>query len=150
MLRDDMSLVDLATFSRCRVRSSNGLTYPYDWGFVPSTRGADGDPIDAMILWDQTSFPGLVLECRLVGVLAVEQNSRRHPSTRERNDRVLAVPVAAPRCDALRDVNDVPDRGRKELESFFVASTAFEDKDLRMLGWSGATAAADIVKRSRS
>jgi len=52
----------------------NGLTYPYDWGFVPSTRGPDGDPVDVMLLWDQSSFPGLVLACRVIGALATVQN----------------------------------------------------------------------------
>ena len=52
-----------------------GLAYPYDWGFVPSTRMPDGDPLDAMVVWDRPSFPGVVLACRALGVLAVEQNS---------------------------------------------------------------------------
>jgi inorganic pyrophosphatase len=49
-----------------------GTVYPYDWGFVPSTRAGDGDPIDAMVLWDGTSFPGLVLPTRLIGLLRVD------------------------------------------------------------------------------
>ena len=126
----------------------NGLTYPYDWGFVPSTLGEDGDPIDAMILWDQRAFPGLVLGCRLVGMLAVDQKSKGRPGTRERNDRVMAVPVTAPRCGGIRDVNDVPQRLREELEAFFLATTALEDKDLRLLGWFDAAAATDLIKRS--
>src|SRR5688572_6149692 len=75
-----------------------GVTYPFDWGFVPSTRGADGDPLDAMLLWDVPSYPGVVVPCRLVGVLRVEQNRTNHdPLERIRNDRVMAVPVAARR-----------------------------------------------------
>src|SRR5690349_19179248 len=66
-----------------------GLTFPYDWGFVPSTRGADGDPLDAMVVWEETSFPGVVLACRLVAVVRVEQNSQRDSGKRERNDRVI-------------------------------------------------------------
>jgi inorganic pyrophosphatase len=125
-----------------------GLTYPYDWGFVPSTRGPDGDPIDAMVLWDEQSFPGLVLACRLVGALAAEQNSKHHSGTRERNDRLLAVPVVAPRFETIRDVGDVSRRLREELEVFFMASTAFEGKELKLLGWSDASAAMEIVKQS--
>jgi inorganic pyrophosphatase len=40
-----------------------GLTFPFDWGFVPSTRGPDGDPVDAFVMWDVASFPAIVLEC---------------------------------------------------------------------------------------
>src|SRR5262249_52942694 len=60
--------LDVMTLSR---PLTAGLTYPYDWGFVPSTRGADGDPIDAIVIWDATSYPGVVLQCRPVGILHV-------------------------------------------------------------------------------
>ena len=122
----------------------NGLTFPYDWGFVPGTRGPDGDPLDAMVLWDQSSFPGLVLSCRVIGALAVEQNSKRRPGQRERNDRVFAVPNAAPRASDLQDVGSLPSRLKAELERFFLASTGFEHKDLKFLGWPSAHEAQQI------
>ena len=125
-----------------------GLAYPFDWGFVPSTRAADGDPLDAMILWDRTTFPGVVIPCRLIGVLAVEQNSKQNPGTRERNDRVVGVPLNAPRYHALKEVRDVESRLREELEAFFTGSVAFEGKDLKLLQWAGASAAYDLVKAS--
>src|SRR5262245_19043735 len=80
-----------------------GITYPHDWGFVPSTRGPDGDPVDAMVLWDNTSFPGLVLTCRPIGVLRVEQTNTSSRA-RERNDRLAVLPVKAPRWDAIQSV----------------------------------------------
>jgi inorganic pyrophosphatase len=50
-----------------------GLSYPYDWGFVPSTRGEDGDPIDVLVLHDAATSPGLVMKCKIIGVLEVVQ-----------------------------------------------------------------------------
>ena len=48
-----------------------GVTFPFDWGFVPSTEASDGDPLDALLLWDVPSFPGVVVPCRAIGVLQV-------------------------------------------------------------------------------
>jgi len=52
-----------------------GLTYPYDWGFIPSTKAQDGDPLDVLVIHDAQTYPGVVLRCRPVGILEVEQTS---------------------------------------------------------------------------
>src|SRR4029450_13140482 len=94
----------------------------------PSTRAADGDPVDAMILSDAATHPGGVVCCRPLGVLQVEQNAKT--GGRERNDRIVAEPVAA-----RRPTSALTDRVRRELEAFFVAATTCEGKELRLLGW---------------
>ena len=65
-----------------------GLSYPYDWGFIPSTKANDGDPLDVLIIHDAQTFPGVVLRCRPVGILEVEQQAGQEG----KNDRVFAVP----------------------------------------------------------
>lgn len=127
-----------------------GIVYPHDWGFVPGTAAADGDPLDAIVVWDGTSYPGVVLGCRLLGVLEVEQNNRKDPRKRERNDRLIAVPINAPRPAGLGSVDDLPERVRKELEAFFAASTVFEHKDLAFLGWRDPITAYELVRASQS
>jgi inorganic pyrophosphatase len=123
-----------------------GIVYPYDWGFIPSTRAADGDPLDVMVLWDGTSFPDVVLPSRLIGLLRVEQTSKES-GRRERNDRLFALPVTAPRSAPIRTIFDLPERIRLELEQFFLNVVAFEGKDLRLLGFEG-DAEADRLLRS--
>jgi inorganic pyrophosphatase len=125
-----------------------GLVYPYDWGFVPSTRASDGDPLDAIVVWDRQSFPGVVLPCRLLGVLEVEQNNKERPEHRERNDRLIAVPVESPNHHELASVDDLPRRMKEEIEEFFRASTAFENKDLKFGGWRDPVTAYEIVRIS--
>lgn len=120
-----------------------GLTYPFDWGFVPSTRAPDGDPLDAMVLWEHPGYPGLVLPCRAVGVLEVEQNGKK--GGRERNDRLIAVPLASPRQAALQDVSELSRREREELEAFFRAAVRFEHKALTLLGWAGPKEAGRLL-----
>jgi len=124
-----------------------GLSYPHDWGFVPSTRASDGDPLDALIAWDGMSYPGVVIPCRPIGVLEIEQTN---PLTRarERNDRVVTLPLKAPRVDDVRTVFDFSDRWRAELEKFFLAAVAFEGKDLKVLGWNGPSEANELIKKS--
>ncbi len=124
-----------------------GLSYPFDWGFIPGTRASDGDPLDAMVLWDSASFPGVVIPCRALGVVKVDQRKQRGKG-RERNDRVVAMPAKSPRGDHLRTVRDLPGRVRRELEEFFAQATTFEGKDIRILGWEGPRAAIRLIRQS--
>ncbi|HEY7169941.1 MAG TPA: inorganic diphosphatase [Vicinamibacterales bacterium] len=124
-----------------------GFTYPCDWGFVPGTRAADGDPVDAFVWWNESSFPGAVIAARMVAVLRVEQKNRQS-NARERNDRLLTVPEGIPAYAHIKNLDDVPQRHRDELAHFFSAVVAFEGKELRLLGWGDAGEAADLVRRS--
>ena len=121
--------------------------YPFDWGFIPSTEAADGDPLDALVYWDQTTYPGVVLPCRALGVLKVEQKKSRGRG-RERNDRLLVVPTISPRAENLQGHQDLSRREREELAHFFSAAVVFADKDLRLLGWEGAEAAERMVEQA--
>jgi inorganic pyrophosphatase len=92
-----------------------GLTYPHDWGFVPSTRADDGDPIDIMVVHDAATFPGIVLTCRVIGILKIEQKSK---GKTERNDRLFAVPRDSHSEQALKNVRDLSQPIQQELEKF--------------------------------
>jgi inorganic pyrophosphatase len=121
-----------------------GFAYPYDWGFVPSTKAPDGDPLDALVYWDVPSFPGVVVVCRALGVLRLEQDSKQ--GGRVRNDRVLAVPIGHPRASALRNVQDLAPRVREEIAHFFTSSIYFEPKNPAVLGWEGPDAAQRLIE----
>src|SRR6476660_7414172 len=92
-----------------------GLSYPYDWGFIPSTKAEDGDPLDVLVIHDAQTYPGVVLRCRPVGVLGVEQKNK---GKKERNDRVFAVPDRSPLETDLKDIRHLPARALEELEKF--------------------------------
>jgi inorganic pyrophosphatase len=86
----------------------------------------------------------VVLTCRPVGVLEVEQKSG---GKTERNDRAFAVPDRAPLETDLEDVRDLPSRAREELEEFFRATNALENKVLNFLGWRGPKHAINTIRR---
>jgi inorganic pyrophosphatase len=121
-----------------------GLTYPYDWGFIPSSRAEDGDPLDVLIIHDAGTYPGLLLRCKPIGVLEVLQTSK---GKEERNDRIFAVPDRSPFEGDLQDVRRLPKRAIEEFEKFFVATDALEDKKLKFLGWRGPTRAIKTIQR---
>ena len=123
----------------------SGLCYPYDWGFIPSTRAADGDALDAMIIWDGVSYPGIVVAARCVAVLRVEQKDPAGAG-RQRNDRVLTVPVKARHGHE----GGLDSRLRAQLEQFFTAAVAFEGKDVRLLGWGDADEADALVRAAEA
>jgi inorganic pyrophosphatase len=121
-----------------------GLTYPYDWGFIPSTRAEDGDPLDVLIIHDAGTYPGLVLKCKPIGVLEVVQTSK---GKRERNDRVFVVPDRSPFEGDLQDIRRLPSRAIEELEKFFEATDALESKNLEFKGWRGPAKAIKTIKK---
>src|ERR1700749_3803039 len=122
-----------------------GLTYPHDWGFVPSTKADDGDPIDIMVVHDAATFPGVVLACRVIGILQIEQKSK---GKAERNDRLFAVPRQSHSEQAIRDIRDLSKPIRQELEKFFIATEELEDKKLKIIGWKGPKIALKAIKDS--
>src|SRR5437867_4679311 len=119
-----------------------GVSYPFDWGFVPSTRAPDGDPLDAMVLLEASTFPGVVLTCRPLGVVRITQKGTKG---RERNDRVIAMPVKSRRFDGVRDARDLPRRTREEIEQFFLTAVLLEGKGVKLKGWDGPKAAKRVI-----
>jgi|SRR5581483_10775841 len=122
-----------------------GLTYPHDWGFIPSTKADDGDPLDIMVIHEAATYPGLVLVCRLIGILQINQKKN---GTTVRNDRLFGVPRNSHEESGLKDVRGLTKPVRDELEKFFIATDELEEKRLKILGWKGPKAAMKAVHQA--
>jgi inorganic pyrophosphatase len=94
-----------------------GMTFPYDFGFFPDTRGGDGDPVDVLVICEFKSFPGCVMDCRIIGVLLAEQNSEKG---KERNDRFFAVPVLSRVFKNIHSIKDIPKEEMTNIVNFFI------------------------------
>ena len=121
-----------------------GLSYPYDWGFIPSTKADDGDPIDVLVIHEPATYPGLVLCCKPIGILEISQIKK---GKKERNDRIFVVPDRSPFEADLTDVRRLPKRAVRELEQFFEATDALEDKKLEFIGWHGPSKAIKAIRK---
>jgi inorganic pyrophosphatase len=108
-------------------------------GFRSIARADDGDPLDIMVIHDAATFPGVVLTCRIIGILQIKQKSK---GKAERNDRLFAVPRRSHSEQGLRDVRDLSKPIQQELEKFFIATDELEDKKLEIIGWKGPKIAA--------
>ena len=120
----------------------SSVHYPTDYGFVPGTRGADGEPLDAMVMVDQSTFPGCLVEARIVGVLSIEL-SNDNPE-----QKLLGVPVREPRFAEYEDISDVPEHLLKEIEHFFEVFKDLEGSDIRVLGWEGPQEARELLEEA--
>jgi inorganic pyrophosphatase len=136
---------DLGVFSLKKLLPA-GMTFPYDFGFLPQTSAEDGDPIDVLLLMEEPTFSGCVVRARLIGVIEGEQTDGKG---RERNDRLLAVAEASHVYAKVKNFRDLPGQWMKELEAFFVHYHQLEGKKYRMLGCKGADEAIQLIKDAR-
>lgn len=115
-----------------------GHSFPFGFGFVPGTRGGDGDPLDVLVLMDDPTWPGVVVEARLLGVLEAEQTER--DGRTQRNDRLVAAATVTRHHADLRTLDDVSATVLDEVEQFFRSYNALAGKEVRFLGRGGAGA----------
>lgn len=123
-----------------------GVAYPYDWGFVPSTLGEDGDPLDGLIIHQASSSPGVVIKCDLLGALRVTQKEEDGKTVR--NDRYIFCPHREDAQNEATAADGVPKRLRREIEQFFLMSVLGTGKKIKFKGWRNAASAFKAIERS--
>jgi inorganic pyrophosphatase len=114
------------------------MAFPYDFGFVPSTKAEDGDPVDVLVLMDEPAFPGCLLQCRVIGVIEGEEASKKE---KVRNDRIVAVEKANHSFGNVDHIHELGKKFVKELEEFFVNYHALSGKKYGVLDVKGPTKA---------
>jgi inorganic pyrophosphatase len=123
-----------------------GFDFPFDFGFVPGTLAADGDPLDVLIVGDEPTFTGCVMSVRLLGVLAAEQTEKGKTI---RNDRLIATPESAKIPPTARTLDDLPPRMLEQIEHFFIAYNRYENREFKIVRREGAAATVKLVAEAR-
>ena len=119
-----------------------GAAFPYDFGFVPRSKAADGDPIDVLLLMDEPAFVGCLVVARLIGVIEAEQTEK---GKKIRNDRLVAVAVDAHDYRDVRGIRDINDNLLQELEHFFVSYNNAKGKEFKFLRTHGPKHARKLL-----
>ena len=122
-----------------------GMVFPFDFGFVPSTKGADGDPLDVLVLMDDPAFPGCLVECRLVGILEAEQTKGQR---KIRNDRLIAVANQSLRYSDIHHLRDLNRTLVKQIEAFFINYQKARKVKVSILSRQGAARALAVLSSS--
>jgi inorganic pyrophosphatase len=117
-------------------------TYPADYGFIPGTLSEDGDPLDALVLLEEPTFPGCLIRCRALGMFRMSDEAGG-------DDKVLCVPTGDQRASWRYDIEDVSEFHRLEIQHFFEVYKDLEPgKSVEGAHWVGREEAEAEIARS--
>jgi inorganic pyrophosphatase len=117
--------------------------YPSDYGFIEDTLADDGDPLDALVLLEDPTFPGCVIGCRAIGMFQMRDENGA-------DNKVLCVPATDPRMAHLRDIGDVPRFDQLEIQHFFEVYKELEPgKNVQGFTWVGRVQAEREIDACR-
>lgn len=126
----------------------SGMVFPYDFGFVPDTKGEDGDPLDVLILSEFKTFPGCMIDCRMIGAIAANQTEK--DGSTMRNDRFIVVPSVSHEYEGVNSIEDLPTALVDEMEHFFKAFNEISGKVFEPIERVGAAKAIEMVRPQNS
>jgi inorganic pyrophosphatase len=123
-----------------------GMEFPMDFGFVPQTKAEDGDPLDILVLMDEPTFPGCIVEVRLIGAIEAQQ-SEGETGKSERNDRLIGISTASILHKNIDHIKDLSDDVIREIEMFFVNYNQLEGRNFKLLDCGGPKRAKKLVQK---
>ena len=116
--------------------------YPADYGFVDDTLGGDGDPLDALVLVEEPTFPGCLIRCRTIGMFKMTDEAGP-------DEKLLCLPAHDPRNEHLRDIHHVPEFDKLEIQHFFEVYKDLEPgKSVEGARWVGRVEAEAEIRAS--
>jgi inorganic pyrophosphatase len=123
------------------------MSFPFDFGFIPSTVGGDGDPLDVLVLMDEPVPAGAIVPSRLIGVIEAKQTEK--DGQVEENDRLIAVGEASELFADVRKLADLPTPVASQIEHFFISYNEQEGKRFEPIGKHGPKRAQQLLEQGR-
>jgi inorganic pyrophosphatase len=123
-----------------------GMSFPFDFGFIPSTLGEDGDPVDVLVLMDEALPTGTVVPSRLIGVIEAQQTDRDGETTE--NSRLIAVAAECQIFSDVKKLSDLPHAVVEQIEHFFVTYNQEAGKRFEPTGRRGPRRAKTLVEKA--
>ena len=123
-------------------RLFTSMSYPADYGFIEGTLGEDGDPLDALVLVGEPTFPGCRIRARVVGVF--HMTDEKGP-----DEKVILVPLKDPTWMRVHDIHDIPPEYRDEIEHFFQVYKDLEEKKTETRGYGNRVEAEQVIDEAR-
>ncbi len=120
----------------------SAVHYPGDYGFIPETLAEDGDPLDAIVVLGEPTFPGCYIPSRVIGIMYMRDEEGP-------DEKILAVPQSDPRWQHIQQLKDVPEHILNEVQHFFSIYKDLEQKFSRVEGWSEKEDALGLVEECR-
>lgn len=124
-----------------------GAVFPFDFGFIPGTKGEDGDPLDVLVIMDEPMYPGCIVECRIVGALKAKQTEKDKKI--EENDRLIAVSVVSNDYSEVNELKDLNKNLLDEIQHFFISYNEQEGKKFAPQGWADSKEALKLIKKAK-
>jgi inorganic pyrophosphatase len=124
-----------------------GLVFPFNFGFIPSTLAEDGDPLDVLVITDAVLPSNCFLTVRLLGVIESEERLKQKQKA-HRNDRLVGVPSGDPAAASLASIHDLRPEFLDQIERFFRSYGEFKGKEWTTLGRSGPDRALELVEEA--
>ena len=124
-----------------------GAVFPFDFGFIPNTKGEDGDPLDVLVMMDEPAYPGCIVECRMIGALKAKQTER--DGRVEENDRLIAVSVVSTSYSVVKTLKDINRNILDGIEHFFISYNEQAGKEFKPQGWANAKEARQLIEKAK-
>ena len=137
--------VDLQIF-RLKKTLPIGSVFPFDFGFIPNTAGGDGDPLDVLVMNDEPSCLGCLVECRVLGVLMAKQKEKNGKTVR--NDRIIAVSACSILFANIKKIKHLNDDMSTQIQNFFIDYNKQLGKKFIPLKFTGASYAHELIRNA--